>query len=268
MKPDEDFHAFPEVEHICKTHMRITQKVHGSNCQIYIYEEDGTKKLKVGTKNRWLSLDDDNYGVCKFVHDNAEFFLQFSLGHHYGEWAGKGINSGEGMKERMLFLFSNPARYEGITFHPNVTFVPEMYNGVLDQSQIEYWMTFLKANGSFIVPGFMNVEGIIAEINGKRYKKVFKKEESKWKMRDPSVIKNYAKIDYSHLLQPIRLEKLLSRDEKYTREYPQSIGSIVKDYIADLAKEDQFKGDPEEIDKMKSGCSRAVFMFVKEIMQE
>ena len=61
----------------------------------------------------------------------------------------------------------------------------------------------------------------------------------------------------------MRLEKLLSRDEAYLREYPDSLPEIAKDYIADLTKEDQIKGTDDEIKAIKKSLGREVFNFIK-----
>lgn len=251
-----------------KLFMRITQKIHGSNAQVHVYEQEGELKLCAGSRNRWICPDDDNFGFARFVYDHVQEFLDLGIGTHYGEWAGPGINSGEGLKERTFFLFSHPDRYSDKILPPNVEFVPELYKGPVDQSKINEVMDILLDHGSYAVPGFMKVEGIVVEIDGKRYKKTFTAEETKWcgikkPKREP---REFA--DYSYLLQPMRLEKLLSRDERYIVGYPETLTVIVKDYIADLIKEEQITGSMEDIDRIKKDCSRSIFHFVRDFLNE
>ena len=64
------------------------------------------------------------------------------------------------------------------------------------------------------------------------------------------------------------MEKLLSRDETYRTNYPQSLGLIVREYLADLEKEGQIVGDADEIKLTKKSASGAIFHFVKTVMGE
>jgi hypothetical protein len=276
-----DFKSFNSIEYLDKLLMRITQKIHGSNSQIRIDETETGYFLRTGSRNRWIMPHDDNFGFSKFVYDNGEEFLRLGPGTHYGEWAGPGINSGEGLTQRTFFLFSHPDRYNGIELPPGVTFVPELYYGPADFQKIQEVMEALKTNGSYAVPGFRNPEGIVIEIAGKRYKKTFTPEESKWdgrkngkKVKEPK-----ARQDYSHLLQPLRLEKLLSRDERYLRDYPESLPQIAKDYFEDLIKEGQLRKfdfsdrvvtrvvtDEDEIKQIRKEVSRDIFHFIKSVL--
>src|SRR5882762_5274769 len=102
-----EFKSFGKIPRIDNIKISITQKIHGTNAQILIVEENGEKLLIPGSRTRWLSLGDDNYGFAKFCHDNKEEIIEkLGVGRHYGEWAGPGINAGEGLKEKTLFLFN------------------------------------------------------------------------------------------------------------------------------------------------------------------
>lgn len=262
-----EFKSFPSVEHLDKLEMRITQKIHGTHAQISIYQDYDHLHVCVGSSNRWLVPDDDNFGFAKFVYDHIEDFRRLGVGTHCGEWAGPGINSGEGLTERTLFLFGHPDRYEGIELPPRVTFVPQLYRGPVNSMIIDACMDNLRINGSRAVPGFMSPEGIVVQIAGKRFKKTFTPEESKWwGIKKDKPKREYE--DFGHLLQPLRLEKLLSRDESYIKNYPASLPMIAKDYIADLIKEGQIVGDEDEIARVRKACSREVFWFIKTCMTE
>lgn len=104
----EEFKAFGKILHIGKLYMTITQKIHGSNAQILIKrdDEDQAYHILAGSRSRWLTPDDDNYGFCKWVRENSiELIEKLGEGRHYGEWAGPGINSGEGLtKKHCVYL--------------------------------------------------------------------------------------------------------------------------------------------------------------------
>lgn len=144
--------------------------------------------------------------------------------------------------------------------------VPVLYQGPLDLAKIEEVMADLKKNGSKLVEGFMRPEGCVVTIAGTRYKKVFDAEETQWKKSDgrKDRLTDLAnQPDYSHLLQPIRLEKLLSRDEKFLREFPRSLPALVNAYFEDLVAEGQVTGTDAEIKAVRKGSSKDIFAFVR-----
>lgn len=288
-KPAPEFKSFGEIKRLGKIHLSITQKLHGTNAQIYIYDEeipdtvnfleDGTtvpateRKLICGSRTRWIYPGDDNFGFAGFVNQHKQAFIEkLGPGRHYGEWIGPGINSGEGLKEKTFALFNWEKEYPS-GLPPQTILVPVLFDGFLEdvldfKILISEVMESLKDEGSKLVPGFMRPEGIVIDLNGQRFKKVFAPEETQW--IKPSGVKapKGPKIDYSHLLQPIRLEKLLSRDERYVREYPKSLPEIVKDYVADLIKEEQIAGTEDEVKAIKKGASGDIFKFVKTVIEE
>lgn len=261
-----EFHSFSKILHIGKAFMTITQKIHGSNAQILIYEKDGAVDLTCGSRSRWIIPEDDNYGFASFVHKHKEEFIdKLGIGRHFGEWAGKGINSGEGLSHKTFFLF-NHVKFLDPPLPPNTSIVPVLYKGKMDMTAIDETMERLKTNGSYICPGYMKPEGIVIEIDGQRYKKVFEPEEVAWKQTKKAVREPKIRLDICHLLQPMRLEKLLSRDEHYIREYPVSLPSICKDYVKDLEEENCIVGDEDEINAIKKELGAQVFRFVKAIV--
>lgn len=295
--------SFSEIKKWLPLRMVITQKIHGSNAQVCIFPKgqpselipgnvdtafnaDGTPRdgydVKVGSRERWIfpGKTTDNFGFAQFVEDNKQEFIdKLGPGTHYGEWAGPGINSGEGLKEKTFILFNHGRPYEN-GLPPRTVLAPVLFDsanlgewnpGLTPDIYIDSVMTDLKLNGSKLVPGFMRPEGCVIEYAGKKYKKVFKAEETQWK--DPSKVKdpNAPKrkdMDYSHLCQPIRLEKLLSRDENYVTNYPESLGSIVKAYMDDLEKEDQFPKDPDEMKATRKNATGQVFKFIKACVEQ
>lgn len=257
------FKKFPKITRFSTLYMSITQKIHGTNASIHIFKnEAGELDLRCGSRTRWIFPGDDNYGFAGFVHAHkAEFIEKLGEGTHYGEYAGVGINSGEGLTEKTFVLF-DAFRY-GDDLPPNTVKVPVLYTGAFSIAKIDEVMADLKENGSRLVPGFMRPEGIVIQLGGVRYKKVFDAEETQWRKSGKTKAPKVPGVDYSYLCQPIRLEKLLSRDERYLREYPRTLPQIVKDYVADLVEENQIAGDADQIKAVKKGASKQIFAFVR-----
>lgn len=274
-----EFKSFEKVKQVGELFMKVTQKIHGTNAQIYIYEytsmngETHEPKIgiKAGSRNRWIYPADDNYGFAAFVEENREALINFlGVGLHYGEWAGPGINSDEGLTQKTWVLF-DPWRYKATKledYPPCVIPVPVLYVGAISMDAIDSIMKDLKINGSKLSPGFMQPEGIVISVNGTRYKKVFSSEETAWKSIEKKEKVRIEEIDFNYLCQPLRLEKLLSKDERYLREYPESLVKIVKDYLADLVEEKQIIGEEGLIKSICKGASSTTFNFVKEYIKE
>lgn len=279
-----EFKSFPDIKKLGSTEFSITQKIHGSNAQIMIYpvyktipntedsvivtDEVDHMELLVGSRTRWIAPGCDNYGFATFVYAHKQEFIdKLGPGQHFGEWAGPGVNSGEGLKEKTLVLFDY-WRYNPENLPPQTVLVPVLYKGKFDLGVIESVMAELKTNGSKLCPGFMRPEGIVAQINGNRYKVVFDPEETAW--TKPSGVKapRIKGPDYSYLLQPIRLEKLLSKDEQYTINYPASLKDIAFAYMDDLVKEEQIVGTEAEITGIKKQASGHIFAFIKQTFKE
>lgn len=266
-----EFKSFPKIEALHKAKMSITQKLHGTNAQVYIYlnEETGQLDLMCGSRTRWITPQDDNYGFAKFVHENKEEFIQkLGLGHHFGEWVGEGINSGEGLIERQFVLFDWWRYPEDKPLPPRTSIVPLLYNGDIDFNKIYETMDDLKSNGSKLVNGFMRVEGIVVDLNGTRYKKVFNPEETQWQNSKSNKEKKEKTVSevFEDLLQPIRLEKLLSKDERYIKNFPRTIPTIAEDYIKDLIDENQISKEKYEDNKFK--IKKDVCIFLKEFISQ
>lgn len=272
----DDFKSYPKIEQIGKLHMSITQKIHGTNAQIYIYHENQSWQVKVGSRTRWLTPEDDNYGFAKWVHENANELIKLGEGRHYGEWCGKGINSGEGLSIKTFILFDwwKYTDKEKFPFHPFVSetlpirTVPVLYTGAFSYEKIDEVMNTLKTEGSRLTPvgWFMKPEGVVIDINGQKFKKVFDPEETKWNKSDVPKIQ-YINVDVSHLLQPLRLEKLISRDERYRREYPENMQQIFKDYYQDLILEGQITFEEENFDAIKKALGKELYRFIKHFME-
>lgn len=199
------FKAFPKIPRIVKSFfVTITEKIDGSNGQIMItpFETaDGFDKyvltsingmtIRVGSRGRWVipGKETDNYGFAGWVYRNALEVLKLGEGQHFGEWYGNGIQCGYGLDEKRFALFNArrwTAPYQAVKTGHDAAFpncmevVPVLYQGAFTQEAIDTCMGRLFTEGSVLVPGFKNPEGIIVEMNGERAKHTFENVNGKW----------------------------------------------------------------------------------------
>jgi hypothetical protein len=188
----EKFSKIPRLSRDCV----ITEKIDGTNGQIYIPSEEDllkegplVQKLRsnplpflVGSRNRWIQPTNDNYGFAKWAYENAEELLKLGLGRHFGEWWGPGIQRRYGVAEKRFSLFNTkrwrrdevPKLEKGESVLPDCCHVvPVLYEGPFTTDIVDITLTNLKANGSAASPGFMRPEGIVIYHKGGGY--LFKK---------------------------------------------------------------------------------------------
>jgi hypothetical protein len=162
----------------------VTEKIDGTNAQILI-TENGC--IKAGSRNRWLTPKDDNYGFCRWMCDNADGLLRLGPGRHYGEWWGLGINRGYGLDEKRFSLF-NTMRWaddaareqsflpEGMRIPPLCCdVVPVLWAGDFDDMFVDGIMADLVRSGSKAAPGYHAPEGVVIYHSASRtlFKKTF-----------------------------------------------------------------------------------------------
>jgi hypothetical protein len=161
------FAPWPKMARIAREAI-ITEKIDGTNAQICI-TLDG--QFLTGSRSRWITPGDDNFGFSKWAHDNKEELMLLGPGRHYGEWWGHGIQRGYGCSkgERYFSLF-NAQRWvkgpvelaEGKNCAPNCCeVVPIIHQAEFDTVACKAAIKFLKENGSAAMPGYMNPEGIV-----------------------------------------------------------------------------------------------------------
>lgn len=166
---------FPKIPRLNRL-MVITEKIDGTNGQISISE---TGEIRVGSRNRWLTPVDDNYGFAMWVAANkSELRDCLGPGRHYGEWWGQGIQRGYELDHRRFSLFNVRRWRHAINAswygHPWITGYKKcqrapacchvariLYIGPFDTETIQTGLAQLKREGSFVAPGFMRPEGIV-----------------------------------------------------------------------------------------------------------
>jgi hypothetical protein len=158
--------------------MIITEKIDGTNSQILI-TEDGD--MFVGSRNRWITPQNDNFGFARWVEGNKSEILKLGPGRHFGEWWGSGIQRGYNLPkgEKRLSLF-NVTRWALYGTEPQriqmtdptiekyqdmlpecIGLVPVLYRGMFDTYFIDNTIDMLIKHGSFASHGFMDPEGIV-----------------------------------------------------------------------------------------------------------
>lgn len=170
-----EFKGFPKISRLNRDCL-VSEKLDGTNAQILI-TEDGD--FLTGSRNRWLTPDDDNFGFARWAQERKEELLKLGPGRHFGEFWGKGIQRGYGLQERRFSLFNtvrwcrhdeepqiipsaNPVVVKWQERLPScVGLVPVLREGSFRTSVWESAFSCLAQQGSVAAPGFMNPEGIV-----------------------------------------------------------------------------------------------------------
>lgn len=151
----------------------ITEKLDGTNAQICIVENGiipapditvttGGLAIAVGSRNRWITPQSDNYGFAGWVYRNAEELLKLGVGRHFGEWWGAGIQRNYGLtgSDKRFSLF-NTGKWNAKTAPGCCSVVPILESGIFTTDLCEQALNILRDTGSRAVPGFMKPEGIV-----------------------------------------------------------------------------------------------------------
>lgn len=168
-----EFKHWPKIPRIQNEVWTVTEKIDGTNAVIAI---DESKNIFAGSRNKWLNLDNDNHGFCRWVYYNKyELIKCLGIGYHYGEWYGQGIQRGYGLKEKRFALFylaKDAVKPDccGVVPTLNIFELGEGVHGLA--SAISMSRSLLTQIGSILVPGYTNPEGFIVRstLTGQRYK--------------------------------------------------------------------------------------------------
>jgi hypothetical protein len=79
-----EFEAWPKIRRGKDNGVIVTEKIDGTNAQIAI-EQDGTT-MHVGSRNRWITPEDDNFGFARWAAEHRDELLTLGPGRHFGEW--------------------------------------------------------------------------------------------------------------------------------------------------------------------------------------
>lgn len=166
----QEFTPFQKIPRWSSQDVVITEKIDGTNAQVYINEE--CTDFQCGSRTRWITEGADNHGFAKWCSENRDAVLSLGKGQHFGEWYGSGIQRNYWLKDKRFALF-NTLRWAGEEQQERlaktpITTVPVLYRGPFSDKAIDDCMEDLKVNGSRAAPGFMAPEGVVIYIPGSR----------------------------------------------------------------------------------------------------
>lgn len=167
------FAKMPRLNRLCT----ITEKLDGTNACVYVSDWGD---FAVGSRTRWITPTDDNYGFARWAFERKEELLKLGPGTHFGEWWGQGIQRGYGLTEKRFSLFNTqrwclhgetpkarkqvdptqPAKMQDV-LPECVSLVPVLYEGIFNTAYVEGQVQELRANGSRAAPGFAKPEGVV-----------------------------------------------------------------------------------------------------------
>jgi hypothetical protein len=165
-----EFQSFPKIPRLSRE-VVLTEKIDGTNASVFIDQASGG--FLVGSRNRWITPEQDNYGFARWAYDHKEELIQgLGDGHHFGEWWGQGIQRKYGLKEKRWSLFNvnrwrtcpepNPNFPKAILLPGCCHVVPVVaVVETFDTPTILGIMDQLRVEGSWAAPGFMDPEGIV-----------------------------------------------------------------------------------------------------------
>ena len=170
-----EFHKFPSIARLLRD-IIITEKIDGTNAQIYI---DDDMNVFAGSRNRYLTIEDDHLGFAKWVKDNEDDLRVLGPGRHFGEWWGQGIQRGYGLKEKRFSLFNTHKWSDPLVRPFCCHVVPLLWIGPFETEYIDHTLLKLESCGSQAAPGFMNPEGIVIyhSASNTLFKKTIKNDE-------------------------------------------------------------------------------------------
>jgi len=152
-----EFRAFDKIPRLSRECV-ITEKIDGTNACVVI---GANGEFLTGSRNRWITPDDDNYGFSRWAHEHKDELLLLGLGRHFGEWWGQGCQRGYGLAEKRFSLFNTRAWGDATVRPPCCHVVPVLYQGVFSTVAVDEVLSGLRRNGSVAAPGFPSPEGVI-----------------------------------------------------------------------------------------------------------
>ncbi len=192
------FNKFGSIPRLNKE-VVVTEKIDGTNAQVHIVIEEEAFVLAdstvpmcvakdldrglymfVGSRQRYITPEADNFGFAQWVQDNADELFKFGPGRHYGEWWGSGIQRTYGLEEKRLSMFNPKWADQGPSCVSTCPILDTL--NTIDAEAIQWTMQLLKSTGSVAAPGFMDPEGVVIYHTGANqlFKQTFDYDEGKW----------------------------------------------------------------------------------------
>ncbi len=170
-----EFVPFPKIARLSRE-VVVTEKIDGTNAQILV--NDDMTDLVAGSRTRWITPEDDNFGFARWAQENKQELLKLGPGSHFGEWWGAGIQRRYGLTEKRWSLF-NVHRWSDPATRPVCCHVvPVLWRGNFDEFHADAVLSSLQSTGSIVAPGFMKPEGIVIfhTAGGYLFKKTIEKD--------------------------------------------------------------------------------------------
>ena len=156
MSDQPEFKPWPKITRKNRA-VVVSEKIDGTNALVCVTESGD---VLAGSRTRWITPADDNYGFARWVYDNADSLRVLGPGYHYGEWAGRGIQRGYGLSDRRFYLF-NSGRWNNDETRPACCHVvPVLGTGFEKDGIVDRCVEDLRVNGSRVTPGFP-AEGVV-----------------------------------------------------------------------------------------------------------
>ena len=172
---ETEFIPFPKIPRLSRECI-VTEKIDGTNALVAI---TNTGDFLIGSRSRWITPQDDNFGFAKWAYDNKEELLKLGPGRHFGEWWGAGIGRRYGLNEKRFSLFNTSRRHGSEDLPACCSVVPIMAMGNMEDGCVSDALESLRRFGSRAAEGFMNPEGVVIYHTASRqmFKKTLEKDE-------------------------------------------------------------------------------------------
>lgn len=158
MRPEIPFVEFPKISRYSRE-VVVTEKIDGTNAQVYV--NDTMTEVFAGSRSRWITESDDNFGFARWVTEQKDELLKLGPGSHFGEWWGAGIQRRYGLAEKHFSLFNTHRWSDDATRPACCGVVPVLWRGPFDSLDVNAILQMLIVRGSLAAPGFMKPEGIV-----------------------------------------------------------------------------------------------------------
>jgi hypothetical protein len=158
VRPEIPFVEFPKISRYSRE-VVVTEKIDGTNAQVYV--NDTMTEVFAGSRSRWITESDDNFGFARWVTEQKDELLKLGPGSHFGEWWGAGIQRRYGLAEKHFSLFNTHRWSDDATRPACCGVVPVLWRGPFDSLDVNAILQMLIVRGSLAAPGFMKPEGIV-----------------------------------------------------------------------------------------------------------
>lgn len=146
--PNVDFAPFPKIPRLNRD-VIITEKIDGTNALIFITPDN---QIFAGSKNKWITIDEDNHGFAAFCNENKESLISLGPGIHRGEFYGFGINKNPHLKTTKRLALFNTKYITDDEWKAKLPsccdVVPLLYTGPLSFNVINSLIDYLRRSGS------------------------------------------------------------------------------------------------------------------------